>query len=161
MQCGLGLDHGKLNEIGSCSLHGRINRGTFGTGPPRAVGRSNLGKPETAAEDGFDISLIARLGLDLFHVTSDARITGKVALDIQPGRIAFDIEVLGQAIGAHAINKAKVNHLGIPTLLIGDFFSGGAKNLARGSAVDIFAPCKGLKQSPVFGEMGHDPQFNL
>ena len=69
---------------------------------------------------------------------------GKVAFDVVFGRRVVDAQVARQAVGAHAVNQAKVDHLGVAPLLAADLVHRQTKHFRRRGPVHVQAVVKGV-----------------
>ncbi len=154
-------DHRQLDQVSRRALHRRIDCGPFGPGAARAVRRIDLGQPQAAAEHRFDIA--ARLGLQarLVHVLLHAREAREIAFNIIGRRAPFDVQVGRQAEGAHAVDQAEVDDLGVAALFALHVRGRDAEDLGGRRAVDVFAIGKGLEHRGVARDMRHDAQFDL
>ena len=76
-------------------------------------------------------------------------------------RGVVDAQVPRQTKGAHTVNQAKVNDLGVSTLLGGHRVETHVKDLRSCCAVDVQALQKRANQGRVFTQVRHDAQLNL
>ena len=118
LQPGQDINHGAFNEIGRSALHGGIDGGSFGALAAAGLAVAQFWQVEPAAPDGFNIAMLAGKLADIFHVASYAGVAGKVALDPCLGGLAFDAQIFRQAMGAHAVDEAKVNDFGVAPLFV-------------------------------------------
>jgi hypothetical protein len=119
------------------------------------------GSHKPAAEHGLDEALPPRLLARALHVLLHAGIAGEVALDEAARDVPVDAEVGGQAVGAHAVDQAEVDHLGIASLLAAHFAERHAEDLAGGGTVDVLAGGESRQQTLVAADVGHDAQLDL
>src|SRR5690606_24544338 len=109
LQPGIHLDHGALDDVRCGALHGRVDRGAFGTLARGLVLRVALRQVPAAAEQGLAVAPARSPGAGVRHVAPHARVAGEVAVDIVLGLLATDTALLGQAEGAHAVDQAEVD----------------------------------------------------
>ena len=97
----------------------------------------------------------------LVHVAPHPGKALEITVDVVARGGVVDTQGFGQTKGAHAINQAEVDHLGIAALLTADLIRPQAKHLSRRGAVHIQPLMKGTQQGLVFAQMRHDAQLNL
>ncbi len=95
------------------------------------------------------------------HELLDAGKAHEIFFNIHLRGGALDAEVAGQAERAHAVNQAEVDHLGITTLLAGDFRCRCAENFSSSGTMNIHAFGKCAQHVLIARDVGHDAQFDL
>ena len=100
-------------------------------------------------------------GPGAIHVITNPRVALEVHIDIAPSFAAIQMKLSRQTEGRHTVNQTKIDGLGFATLLRGNTVECHAKDFRRGGAVHIEVFPESGEQSRIFGEVRHDPQFNL
>ena len=154
-------DHRQLDQVGRGALHRRIDGGALRGRAARAVGRVDLGQPEPAAEHRLHEALALGLGARALHVARHARVSGEVAVDVELGRLALDVQVGRQPEGAHAVDQAEVDDLGGAPLIGRDLAHRHAEHLAGGGAMHVLAGVERRQQALVAADVRHDAQLDL
>ncbi len=163
----LGLDrplqrnHRQLDQIGSRTLHRRVDRLTFSAAFARTAATGDFGQVDSAPEHGFDITLGARRGAGFVHVALDPGKALEIAIDVGRCGAALDAQALGEAESAHAVDQAEIDRLGITPLLGGDRLRRHRKNLAGGGAMNIHALFERTQQAGILADVRHDAQLDL
>ena len=157
--------HGDFDDVGGGALDGVVDGFAFGAQPGLAVaaaeGGFEDGEVAAAAEQRFDITLLAGLQFGLVQVGADAGETAEILLDIFFGFGQRQFGIAGEAEGAHAINQAEVDGFGEAALVVGDLFDGDVVDGGGGGAVDILIGAEGVEQGGVLADVGQDAQFDL
>ena len=71
------------------------------------------------------------------------------------------MQLLGQPERRHAVDKAKIDRLGLASLLGGHGVQRDFKDFRGGRGVHISPLIKGLEQPRIRRQMGHNAQFDL
>ena len=97
----------------------------------------DFGQIQAAAEQGFDIALLARLFADVIHVIFDAGITGEIQVDIGLRLAARQAELLRQPERGHAVNQSEIDRLGGAAQFGGDLIGRHAEHFGGSRAMHI------------------------
>ena len=121
----------------------------------------NIRQEPLAAQDGGDKTLLFRQ-IHLFGgELLDTGIFGEIVLDKLFRLRHGDAVFTGEALGAHAVNDAEVDGLGLVTLGFGNFLHRRPKDQRGGAGMDVFVLFKRGDEIGIFRDMGQDPQFHL
>src|SRR5690606_6340614 len=129
--------------------------------PTRTAAAGDFRQPQSASEDGLDITLFPRLDTGFVHIARHAGIASEVAVDIVLGGRALDAEVAGQPEGAHAVDQAEVDYLGDAPLVAVDGLRRRTEYFRRGGPMHIESLLEGRHQVLVFRDVRHDAQLDL
>ncbi len=116
---------------------------------------------EAATAQGFRVAFLGGVGAGVFHVAFYAGVFFEVAVDVFLGFAARDAELARQAEGAHAVDQAEVDGLGVAPFVVADVVEGLAPDFGGGGAVNVQVVFEGVEQALVAGQVGHDAQFDL
>ena len=94
-------------------------------------------------------------------VSQHLRIAGEIGVDEFAGLIAGDLQPLGQAERALAVNQAEVDRLGHAPLTGRDLAFGNLEDLGGHPGVNVAILGEGLPQFLIAAEVGQQPQFDL
>ena len=112
-------------------------------------------------EEGGDKTVPPRLFDNPVHEFLYAPVQIEITVNERLRFLAADVELLGQAKGAHAVNNAEIDAFCHPPHLGGDEGRMHSEYLRRRVAVHILACLERLDQRLVPGIMGEDPQIDL
>jgi hypothetical protein len=101
------------------------------------------------------------LTLGLVHVALHAGKAREVAVDVVLGRLLLDAQVAGQPEGAHAVDEAEVDDLGVAALLAADTSSTGTCRRPRWRWPVHVQPSAKAAAGRVLADVGHDAQLDL
>ena len=88
-------------------------------------------------------------------------VVGKVAVDIVPGLIPADTDILRQGEFGDAVDDAEIHRLGVSSLQGGHPVRRNAEDLACGGGVDILPFAEGALHGLVVSDVGQYPQLDL
>ena len=103
-------DHCTLDDIGSGTLHGRIDGRSLCRSTHHGARRCDVRYPKTAAKSRFHITVFCRLSTSLFHIALHAGKLMKVLVDIGCRHLAIQPHLLREAKSAHTVYQTKVDH---------------------------------------------------
>ena len=85
----------------------------------------------------------------------------EVVVDVCLGLGLADPQLLREAEGAHPVDDAEVDHLGLPAHIGADHLGEDSEDVRGGPGVDVLARFEGLDQGLVAGEVGEHAQLDL
>ncbi len=154
-------NHGQLDDIRGGALNGGVQGDPLGGAADVKVAAFQLRNIPAAAVKGLGIANLPGVRHHPLHIGPDAVVVVQVVVDIGPGLIAEDADVLRQGEFRDPVDNAEVHGLGMAALEGRHRLRGHAEYLGRGGGVDIRAGAEGLLHGLVPGNMGKDPQLNL
>ncbi len=154
-------DHGALDDVRCGALHRRVDRGALGALAHGAVLRIDLRQVQPPTEQRLDIALLGGLGAGALHVGQHAGVTGEITVDVLLRFLAADVDLLGQAESAHAVDQAEVDRLGAASLVVADLLQRHAEHLGSGGAVHVEVVLESVQQTGILRQMSHDAQLDL
>ena len=143
------LDHGHLDDVCGGALHGGVDGGAFGGLAALAVAAADFRQVEAAAEQGFHVALFRGLGAGFFHVAFYAGVAFEVQVDVVLGFLARQAQLFGETKGAHAVDQAEVDGLGVAAVVVADLVQALAPHFCGGGAVNIQAFFEGIGEALV------------
>ncbi len=69
--------------------------------------------------------------------------------------------MFGEAEGAHAVDQAEVDGLGVAAFVVADVVEGFTPDFGGGGAVNIQVILEGVGEALVAGQVRHDAQLDL
>ncbi len=154
-------DHGALDDVRRGALHRRVDRGALGALAHGAVLRIDLRQVQPPTEQRLDIALLGGLGAGALHVGEHAGVAGEIAVDVLLRLLSADVDLLGQAEGAHAVDQAEVDGLGAAALVVADLLQRYAEHLGRRGAVHVQIVLERVQEAGILRQVGHDAQLDL
>ena len=95
------------------------------------------------------------------HVFLHAPVVVQIIVDIRPGFVAGNPDVLRQGELGNAIDDAEIDSLGMAALQGGDLLHRHAEHLGGRGRVDVHMVTEGLAHGVVTGDMRQHPQLDL
>ena len=155
------VDHRLFHNVGGGALNGHIDGHALGGGAGYVFGGVDVGQVAAAAQQGFGVLGAAGFGFDRFQVAVDAGVARQVGINEVAAFLAAEARLLGNAVGAQAVDDAEVEDFGDAALFGVDLVHGGSEHLAGGGGVNVLAPAEGVQQGSVLGQVGQHAQFDL
>ena len=116
---------------------------------------------DLAAEQAGHVALGAHRVAHAVHVGADAGEALEVGLDVGPGLVLRDRELVGEAERRDAVDDAEVDRLGAPARLGRHALDRHAEHLRGGGGVDVEAVQEGALQLRDVADVGDEPQLDL
>ena len=95
------------------------------------------------------------------HVFLHAPVVVQIIVDIRPGFIAGNPDILRQRELGNAVDNAEIDSLGMAALQGGDLLHRHAEHLGGRSRVDVHVVAESLAHGVVTGDMCQHPQLDL
>ena len=105
--------------------------------------------------------MLAGRGLHAFVKLLQALQALEVTGDEVLGLRGADLELLGQFLGAHAVDEAEVDGLGIAALVRAHLVGRQVIDQGRRAGVDVLAVAEGFQQCRILRDMGQHAQLHL
>ncbi|VTR68523.1 hypothetical protein DESC_710019 [Desulfosarcina cetonica] len=155
------MDHGQLDQIRGRSLDRGVDGGAFGKLAHGTIAAGDVGQLPDAAKQGAGlVGLVGRLD-GAVDKCLDALVAGKIVIDIGLRHLVADIQFPGQTKGAHAVDDAEIDCLGLAAQLVGDHLGEHLEYLGGRAGVDILVLLEGLDENRILRTVGQDAQFDL
>jgi len=154
-------DHGHLDEVRRRALDGGVDGHPLGKLTDVGVDGVEVGQVAAAVHEGADVAVPAGLFQHPVQVAFHPGVSPEVFVYVGLGELLVEVEFLGQTEGAHPVENAEVDHLGLAAHLLVHEFREDAEDGGCGSAVDVLAVPEGGDQGCILREVGQDPQLDL
>lgn len=155
------MEHGNLDDIRCRPLDRCIDGRPFRKAAAVEVLCMDVRQITAPAKKGLYISHFTGFLLFPFHVFLNARIAGKVAVNILSGFASGHTKLPAKTEIADAIDDAKIYGLCFAAHERRYVLNGHAKDFRGRPAMDILAMTEGVNEAFIAGNACHDAQFNL
>ena len=150
-------DHCQFDDIGSCALDRGVDGFALFTLADGVVGSGSQRREVTpASEQRFHVTLAAGLKTGVIEPFFDPREFPEIFLDEILGFSQGQISGTGETEGAHAVDQTKVDRLGMPALLLGNFVQGHVFYGGCGGSMNILGFVESFHHGFVLCQVGND-----
>jgi hypothetical protein len=104
-------DHRQLDDVGGRSLNHGVDGEALTEHPALAIRRTQLRDVAPATHQGLHMALVGRLGNRCVDEPLDGWEALEIAVDVERGFLALDLEAVGETERRQPIGDAVVDHL--------------------------------------------------